>query len=122
MFTSLASRRRSLILAGTLILVGSACSKGADQRPAADSGMSSAAVTSAGDSAATRDTAMAPGNTAAVAPEVRDTGKAVSRAAVVPVKPRVRPNIDPGRVTAEPQPVAAPDSSGSKAESTSTAA
>jgi sulfocyanin len=125
-------RRPTLwLLSGALMIMGSACSKGADQRPAVDSGTSSAAVGSPGDSTtirdsgitsdtmAHRDSTTAPegstSTTRATQQDSSDRAQASTAAKPTPVKPPVKPNIDPGRVTPKPRTPAAPDS----AESTS---
>ena len=132
MFYSRLSRRPARLMAGTLIIVGSACSKGANQRPSVDSGTSSAAVSSPADSTTARDTGNTPGTMAN-----RDSGTASNNttptshpdspgrtqtsgaAQPAPAKPPVKPNIDPGRVTPKPRTSAAPDSAASAPESTS---
>ena len=133
MFYSRFSPAPARLLAGTLIILGSACSKGANQQPAVDSGTSSAAVSPPADSAATRhsgvtpdtmtyrDSTAASGTSATRAAHQDSSGRseANTTAKPAPAKPPVKPNIDPGRITPKPRNPAAPDSGGSAAESTS---
>jgi Sulfocyanin (SoxE) domain len=107
-------RHPGLLLAGTVLFLGSACSKGADQRGAADSGMSSAAVSAdttstasdtsgATTSAATSTSSENTGSNSATGSDSTSQARTGSAAAAAPVKPRVRPNIDPGRVSTKPK-------------------
>src|SRR4051794_35287620 len=92
-------RHPGLMLAGTVLFIGSACSKGADQRPPADSGTSTAAVspdtggTSADANSAPVDST---GSKSAVGSDSTSQARTSSTSVAAPVKPRVRPNIDPG--------------------------
>lgn len=129
MFYSRLGRPPAQLLAGTLIVVGSACSKRAEQQPAVDSGTSSAAMSSAADSAVTRGDSAARDTTP---PPLRDTNTAgASRTDSVrgtqenatrptPMRPKVRPNIDPGRHPA-PSRTAVPESSSTESTATSQA-
>src|SRR3954469_5510855 len=117
-------RHPGLLLAGTVLVIGSACSKGADQRATADSGTSSAAVSadtsgSAGraprgasawgatSGASSGATTSAPsdhtGSTGATGSDSTSQAHASAASVAVPAKPRVRPNIDPGRVSTKPK-------------------
>jgi len=103
------------LLAGTVLVIGSACSKGADQRAAADSGTSSAAVSadtsgstaSATSGASSGATTPAPsdntGPTSATGSDSTTQAYASSASVAAPAKPRVRPNIDPGRLRTKPK-------------------
>jgi Sulfocyanin (SoxE) domain len=99
-------RHPGLVLAGTVLFIGSACSKGADQRPPADSGTSTAAVsadtggTSAAANSAPSDNS---GSSSAAGSDSTSQARASSASVAAPVKPRVRPNIDPGRVSTRPK-------------------
>jgi hypothetical protein len=132
MFYSRLSRRAVRLMAGTLIIVGSACSKGTNQRPSVDSGTTSAAVSSPADSATSRDGGNTPDTMAnrdsssasnSTTPTSRpdSSGRPQTNTAPTPApaKPPVKPNIDPGRITPKPRTVAAPDSDASAPESTS---
>jgi hypothetical protein len=135
MLSSRLSRHPARLLAGTLIIVGSACSKGTNQRPSVDSGTTSAAVSSPADSATARDTGNTPDTMAnrdsnsasnSTTPSGRpdSSGRAQTNTAAqpAPAKPPVKPNIDPGRITPKPpRTVAAPDSGASVPESTAAA-
>ncbi len=133
MFHSRLSRRPARLLAGTLIIVGLACSKGANQRPSVDSGTSSAAVSSPTDSAtprnsgntpdtmANRDSSTASNHTTPTShPDSSGRAQKTTADQPAPAKPPVKPNIDPGRVTPKPRTSAAPDSVTSAPESTAT--
>jgi hypothetical protein len=137
MSNSSPARGQILSLSGTLMIIGFACSKGADQRPSVDSGTSSAAVSSSTDSTTTRDSgttfdtmgnrdssnasANSTGATPATRPDTSASSQANAAAKHAPVKPPVKPNIDPGRLNRKPRPTAAPASAGAPAESTSAA-
>jgi hypothetical protein len=118
MFHSRLSQRPARLLAGTLIIVGSACSKRAGQQPAVDSGTSSAAVSPAADSTVARDSSIArdpttkkPSDTSMAGASRTDSvrGTQENAAEGTPMKPKVRPNIDPGRHETKPR-AAAPAS------------
>src|SRR4051794_25792043 len=107
-------RHPGLLLAGTVLFIGSGCSKGADQRARADSGTSSATVSA--DTSGSPASATSGARSAAATPTPSDdtsstgaTGsdstpaRASSASVATPVKPRVRPNIDPGRVSTKPK-------------------
>jgi Sulfocyanin (SoxE) domain len=109
-------RHPGLLLAGTVLVIGSACSKGADQRAAAaDSGTSSAAVSAdtSGSSASTTSGASSgattstpsdnAGSASAMGSDNTSQTHASSASVAAPAKPRVRPNIDPGRVSTKPK-------------------
>jgi plastocyanin len=130
MFYSRLSRPRARLLAGTLIIVGSACSKGANQRPSVDSGTSSAAVSSPADSATARDGGKTPDtmanhersngsnrSTPASRPDSSGHAETSAPAKPAPAKPPVKPNIDPGRLTPKPRTAAAPESGASAPQS-----
>jgi sulfocyanin SoxE-like protein len=123
MLSSLPSPRSALFWSGTLIAVGAACGKGGDQRAAADSGTSTAAVSTAADSASMpdstirTDSAASPVESASTradrgasrAAASQDTPPAASSRGTSAgstegegsgahgVRP-VKPNIDPGRI------------------------
>jgi plastocyanin len=127
MFYSRLSRRPApRLMAGTLIIVGSACSKGTNQRPSVDSGTTSAAVSSPADSATARDSGNTPdtmanrdssspsnSTTPTSGPDSSGRPETNTAAKPAPAKPPVKPNIDPGRITPKPRTVAAPDSGAS---------
>jgi sulfocyanin len=127
MFYSRLSRRPAArLMAGTLIIVGSACSKGTNQRPSVDSGTTSAAVSSPADSATARDSGNTPdtmanrdssspsnSTTPTSGPDSSGRPETNTAAKPAPAKPPVKPNIDPGRITPKPRTVAAPDSGAS---------
>lgn len=132
MFYSRLSRRPARLMAGTLIIVGSACSKGTNQRPSIDSGTTSAAVSSPADSATSRDGGNTPdtmanrdsssasnSTTPTSRPDSSGHPQTNTAAKPAPAKPPVKPNIDPGRITPKPRTVAASDSGPSAPESTS---
>jgi hypothetical protein len=108
-------RHPGLLLAGTVLVIGSACSKGADQRATADSGTSSAAFSadtsgsaaSATSGASSGATTSAPsdntGSTSATGSDSTSQAHASAASVAAPAKPRVRPNIDPGRVSTKPK-------------------
>jgi hypothetical protein len=130
MFYSRLSRRPARLMAGTLIIVGSACSKGTNQRRSVDSGTTSAAVSSPADSAtsrdsgntpdtmANRDSSSASNSTPTSRPDSTGRPQTNTAAKPAPAKP-VKPNIDPGRITPKPRTVVAPNSGASAPESTS---
>lgn len=133
MFYSRLSRRPARLMAGTLIIVGSACSKGTNQRPSVDSGTTSAAVSSPADSATSRDSGNTPdtmanrdsssasnSTTPTSRPDSSGRPQTNTAAKPEPAKPPVKPNIDPGRITPKPRTVAAPDSGPSAPESSAT--
>jgi Sulfocyanin (SoxE) domain len=121
MFDSDFGRHPALLLAGALVLAGSACAKGADQQKAADSATSAAAVgtsdtaspigaTTTSDTGARVTTSAASQDTASTSASPADTERSktsTAAAAAAPAKPRVRPNIDPGRVSTKPKTVPA---------------
>jgi len=120
MFDSDFGRHPALLLTGALLLAGSACAKGADQQKAADSATSSAAVgtsdtasptggTTTSDTGARVATSAASQDTVSTSASPADTErpKSSTAAAAAPVKPMVRPNIDPGRVSTKPKTVPA---------------
>src|SRR4051794_2149372 len=96
-----ARRHPGLLLAGAVLFIGSACSKGADQRAAADSGTSSATVsadtsgaaasTTGGDTSATAAPAPSDNTGSSTASGSDSTSQARTSSASVatPVKPRV---------------------------------
>jgi sulfocyanin len=127
MIYSRLSQRPARILAGTLIIVASACSKRADQQPAVDSGTSSAAVSPAADSTGTRDSTARdtmttpPRDTSTARGNHTDSvhGTQENAAKSTPVKPKVRPNIDPGRIGTKPR--AVPTTTSTESTATSSA-
>jgi sulfocyanin SoxE-like protein len=141
MFDSDLGRHPALLLAGALVLAGSACAKGADQQKAADSATSMPAVgtsdtasptagTTISDTGARLTTSAASQDTTSTSASPAETERPkTSTAAAAPVKPRVRPNIDPGRVSTKPKNVpasgavstSAGDASSSPAASTTSA-
>jgi Sulfocyanin (SoxE) domain len=115
MSISLCTRRPERFLIGALILAGSACSKSDDQRATAGSETASVAigapdtVTSSPDTAMNgdsgkNDTSAAREHTTSpsVSPAGRDA-QASSPVTTDSAKPRVRPNIDPGRISTKPK-------------------
>ena len=112
MLSSLPSRRSALFWSGTLIAAGAACGRGGDQRAAADSGTSTAAVATAADSANLPDSTL---RTDAAASRVEsaatraDSGatQASTRRDTPPAGSRsargVKPNVDPGRISTKPK-------------------
>jgi hypothetical protein len=130
-------RHPGLLLAGSVLVIGSACSKGADQRAAADAGTSTAAISAdtSGSTASTtgRDTSATPapapsdntGSSTATGSDRTSQARTSSAPVAATVKPRVRPNIDPGRVSTKPKTssaAATPPTSPATASDTASAA